>query len=229
LQHYRIPAHAIVTSRMELLVTTVLIVDDHPSLRLVLKMHLSQVLGVTRILEADNGQSTIQIVKDSAPGLVILDIDIPKINGLEVIPRIRAIQPSIRILVVSGQDQSVFAPRVKTAGANGYISKEQEIGEIVRCVEAILAGYTVYPNTDGPQAPRLEPVTQNVDRLNRLSDKEIVIMQMLARGMSNKEIGAALFISNKTVSTHKARIMGKLEVQTLVELVDFARQCHIAK
>ena len=226
---HRIPAHAFVTSWMELLVTTVLIVDDHPSLRLVLKMHLSQVLGVTQILEADNGQSTIQIVKDFAPGLVVLDIDIPKINGLEVIPRIRAIQPSIRILVVSGQDQSVFAPRVKTAGANGYISKEQEIGEIVNCVQAILAGYTVYPNTDGPQAARLEPVTQNVDRLNRLSDKEIVIMQMLARGMSNKEIGDALFISNKTVSTHKARIMAKLEVQTLVDLVDFARQCHIAK
>lgn len=219
---------AIVTHRMEPLVTTVLIVDDHPSLRLVLKMHLSQVLGVTGILEADNGQATIQIVKDSAPGLVILDIDIPKINGLDVIPRIRAIQPSIRILVVSGQDQSVFAPRVKTAGANGYVSKAQEISEIIRCVEAILAGYTVFPNTEGPQAPRLERVTQNVDRLNRLSDKEIVIMQMLARGMSNKEIGEALFISNKTVSTHKTRIMGKLEVQTLVELVDFARQCHIA-
>ncbi|MNX40305.1 Virulence factors putative positive transcription regulator BvgA [compost metagenome] len=213
---------------MEPIVTTVLIVDDHPSLRLVLKMHLSQVLGVTGILEADNGQATIQIVKDSAPGLVILDIDIPKINGLDVIPRIRAIQPSIRILVVSGQDQSVFAPRVKTAGANGYVSKAQEISEIIRCVEAILAGYTVFPNTEGPQAPRLERVAQNVDKLNRLSDKEIVIMQMLARGMSNKEIGEALFISNKTVSTHKTRIMGKLEVQTLVELVDFARQCHIA-
>ncbi|MFD4841195.1 response regulator [Achromobacter sp. NPDC058515] len=208
--------------------TTVLIVDDHPSLRLVLKTHLSQVLGVTGILEADNGQATIQIVKDSAPGLVVLDIDIPKINGLDVIPRIRAIQPSIRILVVSGQDQPVFAPRAKAAGANGYVSKTQEISEIIHCVEAILAGYTVFPNAEGPQAPRLERVAQNVDKLNRLSDKEIVIMQMLARGMSNKEIGDALFISNKTVSTHKTRIMGKLEVQSLLELVDFARQCHIA-
>ncbi|CAB3663859.1 Virulence factors putative positive transcription regulator BvgA [Achromobacter denitrificans] len=213
---------------MDPTVTTVLIVDDHPSLRLVLKMHLSQVLGVTQILEADNGQSTIQAVKDSAPGLVILDIDIPKINGLDVIPRIRAIDPAIRILVVSGQDQAVFAPRVKMAGADGYVSKAQDISEIVRCVEAILAGYSVFPNTDGPHAGRPKRATQNVDRLNRLSDKEIVIMQMLARGLSNKEIGEALFISNKTVSTHKTRIMGKLEVQTLVELVDFARECHIA-
>ncbi|MBB1596881.1 response regulator transcription factor [Achromobacter sp. UMC46] len=209
--------------------TTVLVVDDHPSLRLVLKTHLSQVLGITRILEADNGQSTIQSVKDDRPGLVILDIDIPKINGLDVIPRIRAIQPDIRILVVSGQDQATFAPRVKLAGANGYVSKSQEIAEIIRCVEAILAGYTVFPNTEGAQSPRVGAASHGVDRLSRLSDKEIVIMQMLARGMSNKEIGDALFISNKTVSTHKTRIMTKLEVQTLLELIDFARQCQIAR
>lgn len=208
--------------------TTVLIVDDHPALRLVLKTHLLQVLGITSIIEADNGQSAIQLVKDANPGLVILDIDIPKINGLDVIPRIRSIQADIRILVVSGQDQAVFAPRVKATGANGYVSKVQEIPEIVRCVEAILAGYTVFPNIDGIPAHRQVREAQGVERLNRLSDKEIVILQMLARGMSNKEIGDALFISNKTVSTHKTRIMGKLEVQTLVELVDFARQCHIA-
>ncbi|PND34507.1 DNA-binding response regulator [Achromobacter sp. HZ01] len=209
--------------------TTVLVVDDHPSLRLVLKTHLSQVLGVTGILEADNGQSTIQTVKDNHPGLVILDIDIPKINGLDVIPRIKSIQPDIRILVVSGQDQSVFAPRVKLAGANGYVSKSQEISEILRCVEAVLAGYTVFPNTEGPHSARQAGTADNVDRLSRLSDKEIVIMQMLARGMSNKEIGEALFISNKTVSTHKTRIMEKLNVQTLLELIDFARQCGIAR
>jgi len=208
--------------------TTVLVVDDHPSLRLVLKTHLAQVLGVTGILEADNGQSTIQTVKDSHPGLVILDIDIPKINGLDVIPRIKSIQPDIRILVVSGQDQSVFAPRVKLAGANGYVSKSQEISEILRCVEAVLAGYTVFPNTEVQHTSRQPGATDNVDRLSRLSDKEIVIMQMLARGMSNKEIGEALFISNKTVSTHKTRIMEKLKVQTLLELIDFARQCGIS-
>lgn len=208
--------------------TTVLVVDDHPSLRLVLKTHLSQVLGVTGILEADNGQSAIQAVKDSHPGLVVLDIDIPKINGLDVIPRLRALQSDIRILVVSGQDQTIFAPRVKLAGANGYVSKSQEISEILRCVEAVLAGYTVFPSNEGQHPMRQAGAHQSSDRLSRLSDKEIVILQMLARGMSNKDIGEALFISNKTVSTHKTRIMNKLEVKTLLELIDFARQCQIA-
>ncbi len=209
--------------------TSVLIVDDHPALRLVLKTHLVQVLGVTAVLEADNGQAAIQMVRDSAPGLVILDIDIPRINGLDVIPRIRAIQPDVRILVISGQDQSVFAPRVKDAGANGYVSKSQEIIEIMRCVEAVLAGYTVFPNIENAHGTtRVERKREDIERLDLLSDKEVIILQMLARGMSNKDIGEALFISNKTVSTHKTRILAKLQLNTLVELVDFARKCNVA-
>lgn len=209
--------------------TTVLIVDDHPVMRLVLKTHLNQVMGVTQIIEADNGQSAIQMVRESRPGLVILDIDIPRINGLDAIPRIRAIDSNVCILVLTGQDQSVFAPRVKEAGANGYVSKLQELSEIVRCVEAVLAGYIVFPSVSVlPGVQRPDGPNNYVERLSRLSDKQVVIMQMLARGMSNKQIGEALFISNKTISTHKTRILAKLELRTLVELVDFARQCHIA-
>lgn len=209
--------------------TTVLIVDDHPALRLVLKTHLAQVLGVTRILEAGNGQEAVQIVRDAQPGLVVLDIDIPRINGLDAIPRIRAIDPKVGILVLSGHDQSVFAPRVKEAGANGYVSKSQEIVEIIRCIEAVLAGYIVFPSADVlPSVQRTDRSNNHVERLDRLSDKQVIIMQMLARGMSNKQIGEALFISNKTISTHKTRILAKLELRTLVELIDFARQCHIA-
>lgn len=209
--------------------TTVLIVDDHPALRLVLKTHLAQVMGVTQILEAGNGQDAVQMVRESHPGLVILDIDIPRINGLDAIPRIRAIDPKVGILVLTGQDQSVFAPRVKEAGANGYVSKSQEIVEIIRCVEAVLAGYVVFPSADVlPNAQRTDRQNNYVERLDRLSDKQVIIMQMLARGMSNKQIGEALFISNKTISTHKTRILAKLELRTLVELIDFARQCHIA-
>ncbi len=92
-----------------LAVATILIVDDHPALRVVLKLHLSQILGVAHVLEADNGQAAVEIVRQYAPDVVILDLDIPRINGLDVIPRLRAIQPNVRILVISGQDQSTFA------------------------------------------------------------------------------------------------------------------------
>ncbi|WP_041680507.1 response regulator transcription factor [Cupriavidus necator] len=203
---------------------TILIVDDHPAVRVVLKTHLSQVLGVTHVLEADNGQAAVEIVRQYAPDVVILDLDIPRINGLDVIPRLKAIQPGVRILVISGQDQNTFAPRARQAGANGYVSKTQELPEIVRCVESVLAGYSVMPDVDGGRADGVDETR----RLGSLSDKELVIMQMLAKGMSNKQIGEVLFISNKTVSTHKTRIMEKLGARSLVDVIDFARRHHIA-
>lgn len=203
---------------------TILIVDDHPAVRVVLKTHLSQVLGVTHVLEADNGQAAVEIVRQYAPDVVILDLDIPRINGLDVIPRLKAIQPTVRILVISGQDQNTFAPRARQAGANGFVSKTQELPEIVRCVESVLAGYSVMPDA---AVGRVEGGDE-AGRLGSLSDKELVILQMLAKGMSNKQIGEVLFISNKTVSTHKTRIMEKLGARSLVDVIDFARRHHIA-
>jgi len=206
-------------------VTSVLIVDDHPSLRLILKQQMSQILGVSQIIEAGNGQEALQAVRDSEPGLVILDIDLPKINGLDAIPRIKLIKPDIRILVISAQDPRVFAPRVKAAGAQGYISKVQEMSEILRATEAVLAGYSIFP--DIVRSPVQSREADGSQKIESLSDKEVIVMQMLARGMSNKHIGDALFISNKTVSTYKVRLMAKLGVGSLVELVDFARKHHI--
>ncbi|CAG2157166.1 Putative transcriptional regulator [Cupriavidus yeoncheonensis] len=203
---------------------TILIVDDHPAVRVVLKTHLSQVLCVTQVLEADNGQAAVEIVRQYAPDIVVLDLDIPRINGLDVIPRIKAIQPTIRVLVISGQDQNTFAPRARQAGAHGFVSKTQELPEIVRCMESVLAGYSVMPDVAGGCAEGLDEGR----RLGSLSDKELVIMQMLARGISNKRIGEALFISSKTVSTHKTRIMEKLGARSLVDVIDFARRHHIA-
>ena len=206
---------------------TVLIVDDHPALRLVLRTQLSQVLGISTILEADNGQAAIDVVRQCKPDLVILDLDIPKINGLEVIPRLKAIHPNIRVLVISGQDPLTYAPRTMQAGAKGYVSKLQEMTDIIRCVESVMAGYTVFP-AEVIEAGAVPGKMKSDDELLRiLTDKEIQILQMLCKGMSNKAIGDSLFISNKTVSSHKTRIMGKLHVSTLLELVDFARRCHL--
>lgn len=208
-------------------VATILVVDDHPALRLVIKAQLSQVLGVSHILEADNGQAAIEAARQFQPDLAVLDLDIPRISGLDVIPRLKLIYPPIRILVISGQDQTTFAPRVRHAGAQGFVSKMQDMKEIVRCVEAVMAGYTVFPEMRYER--ELPKVAQLADeeRLARLSDKEIVILQLLARGFSNKAIGELLFLSNKTVSSHKTRIMGKLQVSSLVDLVDFARRYRL--
>jgi two-component system, NarL family, response regulator EvgA len=209
--------------------TKILIVDDHPAFRLVIKTHLVQLLGVTDVVEAENGQTAVEMARQQMPDLAILDLDIPRISGLEVIPRLRLAHAPMRVLVLSGQEASTFAPRAMRAGAQGFVGKSQEMKEITRGIEAVLAGYTVFPMTSGGAG--LGAATDAVGeegKLKLLSDKELIILQMLSKGMSNKTIGDALFISNKTVSSHKTRIMQKLRVKSLVELIDFARRCHVS-
>ncbi|WP_153102302.1 response regulator transcription factor [Paraburkholderia hayleyella] len=208
--------------------TTILIVDDHPALRLVIKTHLTQLIGVTEIIEADNGQAAIEMTRVHMPDLVILDLDIPRISGLDVIARLKLVHADVRVLVLSGQDQETFVPRALRAGAQGFLSKSQELRDIMRSVEAVLAGYTVFPVLATTSQVTLAESVPESDNLQLLSDKELVILQMLAKGMSNKAVGDALFISNKTVSSHKTRIMQKLRVNSMVELVDLARRCRVA-
>lgn len=208
---------------------TILVIDDHPAFRLVIKMQLMQLLGVENVIEADNGQTAVEMARLHTPDLAILDLDIPRISGLDVIPRLKLAHPSIRLLVLSGQDAATFAPRAMRSGVHGFVGKTQEMKEIMRGVEAVLAGYTVFPVTSsGSGVASHASAASEEDKLGLLSDKEIVILQMLAKGMSNKAIGDVLFISNKTVSSHKTRIMQKLGVRSLVELIDLARRCRIA-
>lgn len=208
--------------------TMVMIVDDHPALRLVIKTHLAQVANIEDVVEAGNGQEAVELTRQHLPDLAILDLDIPRINGLDVIPRLRLAHPHIRVMILSGHDTPTFVQRAVRAGAQGFVSKTQDISEIVRGVEAILSGYSVFPVTSGTIVAPLVGEMNEHAKLELLSDKELIVLQMLAKGMSNKSIGEALFISNKTVSSHKTRILQKLGVETLVDLVDFARRCGIA-
>ncbi|MBP0594866.1 response regulator transcription factor [Paraburkholderia sp. LEh10] len=206
---------------------SILIVDDHPAFRLVIKTHLLQLLGTQQVLEADNGQSAMEMARQYTPDLTILDLDIPRINGLDVLARLKAAHPGMRVLILSSHDAGTFISRAMRAGAQGFVSKSQDVKEIMRSVEAVMSGYSVFPVAPSASGGSVQHAARD-GKLERLSDKELVILQMLAKGMSNKSIGDALFISNKTVSSHKTRLMNKVGVETLVELVDFARRYGIA-
>jgi two-component system response regulator EvgA len=201
---------------------TILVVDDHPALRLVIKTHLLQLLGVSDVIEADNGQAAIETVRRGVPDIVVLDLDLPQISGLDAIPRLPLLHPAIRILVLSGQDPATYVPRCMLAGAHGFVSKSREMKEIMRGVEAVLAGYTAFPvASQSSLRPASDAVSEEA-RIKLLSDKELMILQMLAKGMSNKAVGEALFISDKTISTYKTRIQEKLGLSSLVALIEFA-------
>jgi len=206
---------------------SILIVDDHPAFRLVIKTHLLQLLGIQEVFEADNGHAAMDMARQYAPDLIVLDLDIPRINGLDVLSRLKTAHPGVRVLILSSHDATTFVSRAIRAGAQGFVSKAQDVREIMRSAEAVMSGYSVFPVVPSLNAASSAHAVQDADKLERLSDKELVILQMLVKGMSNKVIGDTLFISNKTVSSHKTRLMNKVGVRTLVELVDFARRCGI--
>lgn len=208
---------------------TILIVDDHPALRLALRIQLSQLVGIECTYEAEDGQAAVEAVREFKPDLVVLDLDIPRMSGLEAVPRMRAAHPEVRMLVVTAQDPVPFATRALQAGAHGFVSKTQPLEAIVRCAQSVLDGFTVFPNNSRPrEMPHGLPPVSDDEELSKLTGKEVEILRMLARGMTNKAIGKQLFISNKTVSSYKARIMHKLGAESLVDLVDFARRCRLA-
>jgi two-component system response regulator EvgA len=203
-----------------------LIVDDHPFIRATVRALLErdqfEVIG-----EADNGADALQIARQYEPELILLDIAMPCLDGLEVISRISALKLSSKILVLTSQSAAFYAMRCIKAGAAGYISKTDELSELSKAIKALMAGYTFFPILAGSTVRRSDIDSSELEMIRGLSDRELIILQQLARGMSNKEIGDAMLLSNKTVSTYKARLIEKLNVKSVVYLADFAKRNNV--
>ena len=200
----------------------ILIVDDHPVIRMAMKM-LLEAEGHQIVGDTDNGVDAISLGRELKPDLVILDIGIPRLDGLEVISRLMVLALPLKILVLTGQSASLFALRSMQAGAAGFVCKQGGLAELVTAVNAVASGYSYFPSS------AMRPVQQgaysdDVELLGRLSDREVSVLQYLSQGYSNKQISEQMFISTQTVSTYKARLLLKLNAGSLVDLIEFAKR-----
>lgn len=200
-----------------------LVVDDHFFIRSAVKTMLEQehfqIIG-----EADNGADAVQLARDHAPDLIILDISMPKLDGLEVIGRILGMGLNTQILVLTSQPAALFATRCMKAGASGYVSKTDDLNEVLRAIKSVMGGYTFFPNLNTASVRRSDIETTEMDLIKSLSDRELAVLQHLAWGSSNKEIGDLLLLSSKTISTYKTRLIQKLNVKSVVYLAEFAKR-----
>jgi len=200
---------------------SVFIVDDHPVIRLAVRMLLEnqsyKVVG-----ESDNGVDAMQMVREYRPDLVILDISIPKLDGLEVLSRFQSMALPMKVLVLTAQSPALFAVRCMHSGAAGYVCKQEDLSELLSAIKAVLSGYNYFPS----QAinPAQENEGRDLELFKLVNDRELMVLQLFAQGRSNKEIASGMFLSNKTVSTYKKRLMQKLRVNSLVELIDIAKR-----
>ncbi|MBA1189425.1 response regulator transcription factor [Pseudomonas entomophila] len=200
---------------------SVFIVDDHPVIRLAVRMLLEnqsyKVVG-----ESDNGVDAMQMVRECRPDLVILDISIPKLDGLEVLSRFQSMALPLKVLVLTAQSPALFAVRCMHSGAAGYVCKQEDLSELLSAIKAVLSGYNYFPS----QAinPVQESESRDLELFKLVNDRELMVLQLFAQGRSNKEIASGMFLSNKTVSTYKKRLMQKLRAASLVELIDIAKR-----
>jgi len=196
----------------------VLIVDDHELLRAGLRSRLEGETGIAIVGEADTAERAVLLARKLQPDLILLDLLLPKKSGYDAIPELAEVAAEAKVLVVSSQAAPSSVRRALSAGAAGYLPKRASDRELVTAIRLIAdgAGY-VDPelgarlvNANG--SPALEP----------LSERERDIVHLLALGYTNQEIGKKLYISVRTVDTHRAHIMRKLQLETRAELVMFA-------
>jgi two-component system, NarL family, response regulator NreC len=196
----------------------VLLVDDHAILRSSLRVRLEQVSGIVPVGEAGTGEQAITRARALEPDVVLIDLLLPRMSGYEAIPEILSAAPESRILVVSSQTGPSAVRQAISAGAHGYVPKRASDTEVIEAIRRVAAGERYVDPDLGAQLV----VAEGVPELEPLSDRERDVLHLLALGHTNQEIGNKLFISVRTVDTHRAHIMRKLRFDTRAQLVLFA-------
>jgi len=203
----------------------ILIADDHELIRRGLVAAVADRPEWTVVAEAANGRQAVELARKLNPHIVILDLTMPELNGLDAARQIRALAPATRILIVTAHESEQLVREVLEAGATGYVLKSDAGGVLVRAIDALLAGRSFFTSSVGRlvlegylRGGRVEERAGE----QRLSPREREIVQLLAEGQSNKDVARILELSVKTVETHRGNIMNKLGLDSLAELVRYA-------
>jgi DNA-binding NarL/FixJ family response regulator len=203
----------------------VLIVDDHPMTRAGLAHMINHQPDMMVSGEAESADQALAALEVSVPDLMLVDITLPGKSGLELIKDIKVMHPGLPVLVISMHDESLYADRVLRAGARGYITKHEGGEKLMRAIRCVLSG-KIYVS-ENLSAHILEifssgQTTPQRPAIDNLSDREFEVFELIAKGLSARQIAGRLHLSAKTIDAHRANIKGKLKIQTSAELISFA-------
>lgn len=200
----------------------VVLADDHRMVRAGLKEILADTGDIEVVAEATNGHEVMARVREVPFDILVLDMTMPGRSGIELIRQVKGEKPALRILVLSMHSEEQYAVRALKAGASGYLTKESAADELVAAIRRIAGGGAyVTPETAQRLALALDPGREGPPHTT-LSDREMQVFVMIAAGKTISEVAGALSLSVKTVSTHKTRIMQKLDVSNQSELIRYA-------
>ena len=203
----------------------VLLVDDHPIVRDGYRLLLENTPDIQVVGEAESGEQACHLYEKISPDVVILDLNMPGMGGLETIRRLLIKNSKARILVFSMQDSQSILQRALEAGAVGYLTKASASSQMVEAVQQVAQGKAYLDHNLVSKVMR--SFSGDGDPLRKLTQREFEVFQNLANGSSVSEIAEALYISPKTVGVHQTNIMKKLSLRNTAELTRLAIQCHV--
>ncbi len=203
----------------------VLLVDDHPVVRDGLAQLIQGEADLKVCGEADSAEEALDAVNRLEPDIVIVDISLGGVNGIELIKNIKAIRPALLVLVLSMHDEAHYAERALRAGASGYVMKREARDRIMKAIRTVLSGGDYV--SEKMQKSMLHRYLRGsggnqTSPIDRLSDRELEVLTLLGKGLSSKEIAERLHLSQKTVDSHRTHLKEKLNLSGATELVRFA-------
>jgi DNA-binding NarL/FixJ family response regulator len=207
----------------------VLLVDDHEIVRDGLKSMLAKQLDIEVVGESDNGRDALEAVGVLKPDVVVMDIAMPDLNGVDATRRIVTEHPGVRVVALSMHSETRYISEMLTAGASGYLLKDCAFDELAKAIRAVADGRTFMSRgaadvvlDDYVRRAVVSPNEASTPAGRPLSPREREVLQLIGRGLSTKEIASRLVLSGKTVETHRRQIMEKLGIYTIAGLTKYA-------
>lgn len=205
----------------------ILIADDHAIFREGLKHILSECADVRVAAEAKNGQEVLEKIWHDKYDMVLLDISMPGMSGLEVLKQLKIEKPKLPVLVLSMHPEEQYAVRVLRAGASGYLTKESAPDELITAIRKISQGRKYITSSLAERLASEMEIDSDKPLHEMLSDREYQVLRMIASGKTITQIAEDLSLSIKTVSTYRTRIMEKMNMKTTAEMMHYAINHHL--
>lgn len=201
--------------------TRIVIVDDHPMVRERLADVINRESDLRVCGEAEDRAGALEVIAREKPGLAIVDLTLKRSNGLDLIKDLHVMHPNLLILVLSMQDESLYAERVVRAGAHGYITKYEATGKILVAIRQVLSGkmFLSAEVSDDILSRMLGKPKPSLRSIDVLSDRELQVFELVGQGYGTRQIAEILGLDGKTVETYRSRIKEKLEIKDASELL----------
>jgi two-component system, NarL family, response regulator NreC len=207
--------------------TTIVLADDHPIIRRGLRTMLEAESDLTVVAEAQDGQAALLAVEKHTPDVLIVDISMPGLNGIDVAHRVHKEYPQIKVIVLSMHSNESYVLKALRNGVSGYVLKASSTDDLVTAVHKVMAGEMYFSAAISQRAIDLyveKARSSNMEPYDTLTSREREVLQLSAEGLTNNEIAVRLCLSSRTIEMHRANLMSKLNLRNQTDLIRFAIQ-----